>query len=870
MASFPADEAEALALVLGTPLFQAEWYLQRYPDVAAAGMDPATHFLLHGGHERRDPSPLFRTRWYLSQDAEIETTGVNPLIHYLVKGQALGRSPLSPQERVLSPELTQDIETLLASGLFDAEWYRAHTPGLPKGRATVAQHYLETGATSGKNPGPDFDTRAYWKAHADVEAAGANPLLHYLRHGRSEGRSIFAVQTAPPPPSSQAPDFEPFDITMEDWVSAHDLAALAEQESLSLDGVVLGRVSPENRHRLAASAAAFSSDPRRRREAARDASARIAPWIADLWFINDDTLRLRLNLAGHAGAASQILVARAYQRDLESGALRLLDEAPVRASFAPIVDARLPNPYSPVLLTLSDAQGEVVEIQALAFPSLARHGAHHAELTVLSETPSPEADLWRVSAELWNEMTTGPATGLSISRLVVDLGGAIGGERIFSATCLDWLTHVMALRPEAVGAPQEADADSLRSALARAPMVEARRRAASALTLTVSGDSLPSISALVSRRLPTALSAALAGGYVAADASRARPRWSVFPASAAPDLSNLQPRNAALAWPLLSRERETAAADLRPAPPAFPLAVRFLDERFEPTTAERLSPTALDVDGPLLRRALTAGERSGAAIAAVMLASETDSALSADLAALAAQTLPVEEVTLVFEGDARATALALAEACFPGRVRVIDGAQSRAGLLNRAAAGAAGDHLLFVGAGVVLHDPRTLETLLAMARTEGATSAGCIAVEQHDGRNDWRVRVRGGGLLPSHISFTTSPRLVMREARSVSALPPMTYTVAANPFRLALVPRRAWDALGGLDEGRFPHCDYDLDFGLRGLDAGGLQLCTSAVSVSALETGLTDDRIDVVTPHVLGAGNWCRMLAGLTNIRELA
>jgi glycosyltransferase involved in cell wall biosynthesis len=35
----------------------------------------------------------------------------------------------------------------------------------------------------------DFDKDAYLKLHADVRAAGADPLEHYIKHGRSEGRA---------------------------------------------------------------------------------------------------------------------------------------------------------------------------------------------------------------------------------------------------------------------------------------------------------------------------------------------------------------------------------------------------------------------------------------------------------------------------------------------------------------------------------------------------------------------------------------------------------------------------------------------------------------------------------------------------------
>ena len=45
----------------GTPLFDAEYYLASYPDIAAAGVNPLLHFIVQGAFERRKPHPLFDT-----------------------------------------------------------------------------------------------------------------------------------------------------------------------------------------------------------------------------------------------------------------------------------------------------------------------------------------------------------------------------------------------------------------------------------------------------------------------------------------------------------------------------------------------------------------------------------------------------------------------------------------------------------------------------------------------------------------------------------------------------------------------------------------------------------------------------------------
>jgi hypothetical protein len=46
--------------------FDAEWYLEHYPDVASAGMDPLEHFLRYGFKEGRRPAAEKRIRQRIS------------------------------------------------------------------------------------------------------------------------------------------------------------------------------------------------------------------------------------------------------------------------------------------------------------------------------------------------------------------------------------------------------------------------------------------------------------------------------------------------------------------------------------------------------------------------------------------------------------------------------------------------------------------------------------------------------------------------------------------------------------------------------------------------------------------------------------
>jgi hypothetical protein len=69
--------------IAASPLFDRDWYLQNNPDVAAAKMDAALHYLQRGGREGRAPGPYFQANAYLKTNPTVAATGENPLLHFL-------------------------------------------------------------------------------------------------------------------------------------------------------------------------------------------------------------------------------------------------------------------------------------------------------------------------------------------------------------------------------------------------------------------------------------------------------------------------------------------------------------------------------------------------------------------------------------------------------------------------------------------------------------------------------------------------------------------------------------------------------------------------------------------------------------------
>jgi len=88
-------------LLLASGLFDPAWYRARNPDVVAARMDPARHYLRHGWLEGRDPSAAFSVGGYRDRHPDVAAAGIDPLGHYLEHGRAEGRPIVSVADAAL-------------------------------------------------------------------------------------------------------------------------------------------------------------------------------------------------------------------------------------------------------------------------------------------------------------------------------------------------------------------------------------------------------------------------------------------------------------------------------------------------------------------------------------------------------------------------------------------------------------------------------------------------------------------------------------------------------------------------------------------------------------------------------------------------
>ena len=95
---------------------------------------------------------------------------------------------VKPYEKKSILRLLKDYLTLRGSGLFMKSWYLENYPEVEGYRYSAIIHYLRHGASEGRNPNPLFNTTYYMVKNSDVAESEMNPLAHYYKYGANEGR----------------------------------------------------------------------------------------------------------------------------------------------------------------------------------------------------------------------------------------------------------------------------------------------------------------------------------------------------------------------------------------------------------------------------------------------------------------------------------------------------------------------------------------------------------------------------------------------------------------------------------------------------------------------------------------------------------
>ncbi len=105
-----------------------------------------------------------------------------------VAPQAMLRSP-SPADIYRS-----DYAAVVGSSLFDAGWYLERYIDLQQVVVEPFNHFWESGAQEGRDPGPNFSTSGYLRAHPEALASGRHPVAYYLSQVARDAQQALPVR----------------------------------------------------------------------------------------------------------------------------------------------------------------------------------------------------------------------------------------------------------------------------------------------------------------------------------------------------------------------------------------------------------------------------------------------------------------------------------------------------------------------------------------------------------------------------------------------------------------------------------------------------------------------------------------------------
>ncbi len=702
----------------------------------------------------------------------------------------------------------------------------------------------------------NFDPERYRAAYPDVGLSGLDPTAHYLRFGRLFGRDpTGAGAPTPRPTPPEAPHVDAESSGGDGYPIIDKPAGLHAGESASslepgqkqgpaprvtIEDLARGPFSsPEAQEELCAALASyahmFSLTSLVARPNAGDrplcGSARFQHGevrIENAWFVDGPALRLWIK-GGKGDAPSHFAgwTVAAYQaRPGDPADLRMAGEPLRFPPSGPVFhDIQLLHPLMPLILLLSDVDGLVHGIALLPFPSLLWSGIHAAELTALQAEFTPMDAFWSLSEALLREFLGHPEWGeRSIGSLGVVQQGSAAGHVRMSPEFRDWLQSLFGLQ------------------------VDSAQDAAAGLCLTLPDDSVPTISALVSRRLDVGRAASAVGPFLIAESPDNRPRWSVsLPAgcdsgTSAPTLAATKSDPAAKKLPPKANPVHLAIA-LREAGAADAIAAQGPMPEEAPEAASQAGPLTVILEA-------TDAVRTEGALRALRRAAGDD----ADLELLVRFSERGDEVPEVLDDLAGADGWAEIPA-------------SRD--LRSIARDARHEILLTISDLVTLHDYRAVPLLCAILRSnESVASSSCVLVQERVIKKEVITEQASGGLFPAGVSFTSSPRLNFHEPDVLQALRGMTYPVVAN--RLLLTAWRA-PALAELPppRGPVPATAADIRIGLDLLDAGYRNLCTTKVSGHLSRPYRRRELIDPVGGSYADPERWQHIFDQVTLLREL-
>ena len=162
--------------------FDDDYYRKQFPGTVIE--DTVMHYCQTGMETLAAPSVIFDPKQYCLGNPDLYAVRLkmNLAAHYLAHGIAEGRKVFSPIYSFIRD-----------SGYFDEKQYR-EKHGIELGHLDPLTHYILEGWKKGYLPSDRFVDKYYCELYFEFVGTDFNPLYHYVRWGKKEGRCPFPLK----------------------------------------------------------------------------------------------------------------------------------------------------------------------------------------------------------------------------------------------------------------------------------------------------------------------------------------------------------------------------------------------------------------------------------------------------------------------------------------------------------------------------------------------------------------------------------------------------------------------------------------------------------------------------------------------------
>lgn len=171
-------------------LFDEKYYLSIYEDVRKADINPIKHYIKNGWKEGRNPSRNFNTNEYINAHKDIKTQKLNPLIHYILNHKKSNSLDIDNTEQMKKNQVGKQYNLKTNSHFSDT---LAKINQIIGSISPEKEHELSDYLLNWQSKDIEFEnffsSSMYTEIYPDIKNAKAHPLLHFLNHGRREGRT---------------------------------------------------------------------------------------------------------------------------------------------------------------------------------------------------------------------------------------------------------------------------------------------------------------------------------------------------------------------------------------------------------------------------------------------------------------------------------------------------------------------------------------------------------------------------------------------------------------------------------------------------------------------------------------------------------